>query len=122
MAIQIGKYKRPGIFIEEFDKSVIASPTFQGINNMVIGVSKKGPVNTPILLTNISDLEAIFGQLDRNMEGRGSYFHRTVSKMLESTSVYAVNLLLTDDNLDTIEYQSLSAASNKSNDVERTGP
>ncbi len=122
MAIQIGKYKRPGIFIEEFDKSVISSPTFQGLNNMVIGVSKKGPVNTPILLTNISDLEAIFGQLDRNMERSGSYFHRTVAKMLESSSVYAVNLLLTDDNLDTIEYKSLSAASNFQNDIERLGP
>ncbi len=122
MAIQIGKYKRPGIFIEEFDNSVISSPTFEGINNMVIGVSKKGPVNTPILLKNISDLEAIFGQLDRNMERKGSYFHRTIAKMLESSPVYAVNLLLTDDNLDTVQYQSLSSASNLTNDVERTGP
>lgn len=122
MAIQIGKYKRPGIFIEEFDKSVISAPTFEGLNNMVIGVSKKGPVNTPILLKNISDLEAIFGQLDRNMERKGSYFHRTIAKMLESSPVYAINLLLTDDNLDIIEYQSLSATSNKNNDVEREGP
>ena len=122
MAIQIGKYKRPGIFIEEFDKSVISAPTFEGLNNMVIGVSKKGPVNTPILLKNISDLDAIFGQLDRNMERKGSYFHRTIAKMLESSPVYAINLLLTDDNLDIIEYQSLSAASDKDNDVEREGP
>ena len=122
MAIQIGKYKRPGIFIEEFDESVISSPTFEGINNLVIGVSKKGPVNTPILLKNINDLESIFGQLDRNMERKGSYFHRTIAKMLESSPVYALNLLLTDDNLDTIEYQSLSAASNYMNDVKREGP
>jgi hypothetical protein len=122
MAIQIGKYKRPGIFIEEFDQSVISSPRFEGINNLVIGVSKKGPVNTPILLKNINDLEAVFGQLDRNMERKGSYFHRTIAKMLESSPVYALNLLLTDDNLDTIEYQSLSAASNYTNDVEREGP
>jgi hypothetical protein len=122
MAIQIGKYKRPGIFIEEFDNSVISSPTFEGITNMVIGVSKKGPVNTPIQLKNINDLEAIFGQLDRNLERKGSYFHRTISKMLESSPVYAVNLLLTDDTLDIIEYQSLSGAANYTNDVEREGP
>ena len=42
MAIQIGKYKRPGIFIEEFDNSVISSPIVEGITNTVIGVSKKG--------------------------------------------------------------------------------
>lgn len=121
MAIQIGKYKRPGIFLEEFDNSVIATPIVEGINNLVIGVSKKGPVNTPVRLTTASDLESIFGPLDRGLERKGSYFHRTVSKMLESSSVFAMNLLLTDDTLDTIEYKSVSTSSDKTNDIERLG-
>jgi hypothetical protein len=120
--IQIGKYKRPGIFIEEFDQSVISSPVLEGITNLVIGVSKKGPVNTPIRLTSIQDLEAIFGQLDRGLERKGSFFHRTVSKMLETTPVFAMNLLLTDDNLDVIEYKSLSSSSGYDNDILREGP
>jgi hypothetical protein len=120
--IQIGKYKRPGIFIEEFNQSVITSPTVEGITNLVIGVSKKGPVNTPVRLTNTGDLEAIFGQLDRNLERKGSFFHRTISKMLETSPVFAINLLLTDDNLDLIEYKSLSASSDLVNDIKRVGP
>ena len=107
MAIQIGKYKRPGIFIEEFDNSVITSPTVEGISSMVIGFSKKGPVNTPVLLQNTNDLESILGSIDRNLERKGNFFHRTITKMLESSPVYAINLLLTDDNLDKIEYQTL---------------
>lgn len=122
MAIQIGKYKRPGIFIEEFDKSVISSPVVEGITNLVIGVSKKGPVNTPIRVTTTGELESIFGQLDRSLERKGSFFHRTVSKMLETAPVFAMNLLYTDDALDVIEYQSLSAAAAKDNDIEREGP
>jgi len=122
MAIQIGKYKRPGIFIEEFDKSVITSPTVQGITNLVIGVSKKGPVNTPIRITNSNELESIFGQLDRGLERKKSFFHRTISKMLETSPVFAMNLLLTDDNLDKLEYQSLSSSPAYSNDIEREGP
>lgn len=122
MAIQIGKYKRPGIFLEEFDKSQITSPTVDGITNLVIGVSKKGPVNTPIRLTNTGDLERIFGQLDRQLERKGSFFHRTISKMLEASPIYAINLLLTDDNLDTLEYQNLSTATSYQNDVERLAP
>jgi hypothetical protein len=122
MAIQIGKYKRPGIFIEEFDQSVISSPTVEGITNTVIGVSRKGPVNTPIRLTNVADLERVFGQLDRQLERKGSFFHRTISKMLEASPVFAINLLLTDDTLDTIEYQSLSCATTEQNDIEREGP
>jgi len=121
-AVQIGKYKRPGIFIEEFDQSIISSPIVEGITNMVIGISKKGPVNTPILLKTIGDLESIFGQLDRGLERKGSFYHRTIGKMLETAPVYAINLLATDDDLDTIEYRSLSAASNLNNDITRTGP
>jgi hypothetical protein len=122
MAIQIGKYKRPGIFIEEFDNSIISSPAVEGITNMIIGVSKKGPINTPIRITNLGDFEAIFGQLDRNLERKGSFFHRTVSKMLEVAPVFAMNLLLTDDNLDLIEYKSISSATQFNNDVLREGP
>ena len=122
MAIQIGKYKRPGIFLEEYDNSVIATPVVEGLTNLVIGVSKKGPVNTPIRVSNTTDLEAIFGQLDRGLERKGSFFHRTVSKMLETAPVFAINLLLTDDNLDVIEYKSLSTSADSLNDVERTGP
>jgi len=121
MAIQIGKYKRPGIFIEEFDNSIITTPVVEGITNMVIGVSKKGPVNTPIRLTTLNDLESIFGQLDRGLERKGSFFHRTIQKMLESTPVFAINLLSTDDTLDTIEYKSLSASAGYNNDIQRLG-
>jgi hypothetical protein len=122
MAIQIGKYKRPGIFIEEFDQSIISSPTVDGITNMVIGVSKKGPVNTPIRITSLGEFDSIFGSLDRGLERKGSFFHRTVSKMLETAPVFAINLLATDDNLDVIEYKSLSTATNYKNDVKREDP
>jgi len=120
MAIQIGKYKRPGIFIEEIDKSIITSPTVEGFANLVIGFSKKGPVNSAVLLKTVGDLERIFGSVDRQLERKGSFFHRTISKMLESAPVYAVNLLLTDDTLDQVEYQSVSAAPIYNNDMERT--
>ena len=122
MAIQIGKYKRPGIFIEEFDNSLITTPIVEGITNMIIGVSKKGPVNTPIRLTTVNDLESVFGTLDRGLERKGSFFHRTISKMLESSPIFAINLLSTDDTLDVIEYKSLSSSSGYTNDIEREGP
>jgi hypothetical protein len=117
-AIQVGKYKRPGIFFEEFDQSIIPNPVVPGLNippTLVVGFSKKGPINTPVLISNLSDLEAIYGPLDRNLERKGSYFHRTVAKMLESGTVLAMNLLATNDELDKIQYKSLSTSSDKSN-------
>ena len=122
MAIQIGKYKRPGIFIEEFDKSIIATPqSIDQLTNLVLGVSKRGPVNAPVKVSTLNEFEAIFGEIDRNLERRGSFFHRTVEKMLESSPVYAMNLLLTNDNLDRVEYQTLSTSSNTLNDSKRLG-
>jgi hypothetical protein len=66
MAIQIGNYKRPGIFLEEVDNSIISSPTLEGITTLVIGFSKKGPVNTPVLVQNKQDMRMIL-KLELNM-------------------------------------------------------
>lgn len=120
-AIQIGNYTRPGLFINEFDNSLISSPTVTGLSTLVIGFSKVGPINTPVLLQNVNDIQNIFGPIDTNLERKGSFFHRTLSQMIQSSKVYAINLLATDDVLDTIQYNSLSCASDKDNDVVRNG-
>lgn len=120
--VQIANYTRPGIYSVEFDNSVTDTPIIEGLQNLVLGFSKKGPVNTPITISSIADLEAIYGVIDRRLERKGSYFHRTIEKVLESNPVTAINLLLTDDNLDTIEYQSFSTSTKYVNDVKRTGP
>ena len=121
-AIQIGKYKRPGIFIEEFNDSVIETPNVTGIQSLVIGSSKKGPINTPVNINSQIELERVFGDLDRTLEANGSYFHRTISKLLENTPVVAMNILNVDNDLDQIEYKSLSTSSGNKNDVKEIAP
>lgn len=121
-SINISNYKRPGIFIKEYNNSVITSPTSQGITNLVIGVSKTGPINTPILIQTTTDLQKIFGGIDRNLERKGSFFQRTIAQMLQSSPVYGINLLATDDTLDQIEYAPLSTSTDKTNDTIKTGP
>jgi len=120
--INISSYTRPGIYINEYDNSVLQSTTTQGITNLVIGVSKTGPINTPVLIQNTTDLQNIFGGIDRTLERKGSYFQRTIAQMIQSSPVYALNLLETDDNLDKIEYAPLSTATDKTNDATKLGP
>ena len=122
MAINISKYRRPDVFIEEIDNSIIEQIVTEGIINLVPGFSKKGQFNRPILLKKKSDALQIIGPIDRNLEKKGSYLHRTVYKMLESGPVYALNLLKTDDTLDVMEYQSVSTSAGTNNDIERTAP
>ena len=120
MAINVGKYKRPGIFIKEINQSIISPVITEGIINLIPGFSKKGQPNSPIYLESKADAQAIIGSIDRNLEKKGSYLHRSVYKMLESGPVWALNLLLTDDNLDTLEYQTLSGASGYQNSTTQT--
>ena len=58
-----------------------------------------------------------FGDIDRNLERKGSFFHRTIAQMIQSSPVYAINLLATDDTLDLIEYAPLSTSTDKTNDT-----
>ena len=105
-----GKYKRPDVFIEEIDASVIALPIQEVLINLVPGFSKKGPVNAPIYVTNPNDFAAIFGDDDRRLENRGSFFHKTSKQMLKNGPIWALNLLATDPNRDKVDWQSISVS------------
>ena len=111
----LGKYKRPGIFIEEINASIIELPVQDVLINLVPGFSKKGPFNAPIYITNPNDFEAIFGEDDRRLENKGSYFHKTVKQMLKSGPVWSLNLLSTDPNRDKLEWQTISVSAQYEN-------
>lgn len=110
-----GKYKRPGIFIEEIDSSIIELPVQNVLINLVPGFSKKGPFNAPIYVTNPNDFESIFGEDDRRLENKGSFFHKTVKQMLKSGPVWALNLLKTNPNRDKVDWQSISLSAQYEN-------
>jgi hypothetical protein len=111
----LGKYKRPGIFIEEIDLSIISRPVQEVLINLVPGFSKKGPFNKPVLVNDPQTFEDIFGPVDKNLENKGSYFHRTVEDMLTVGPIWALNLLATDPNRDTLQWESISVAAQYDN-------
>lgn len=113
--INISDFRRPGIYIREIDASVRQVPAQTQTINLVVGFSKKGPINRPILISTPQELLDVFGDIDRNMEKKGCFFHRTILNVLRSSPVYALNLLNTDDELDQLEYTSLSTSSDVSN-------
>ncbi len=118
----LGKYNRPGIFINEIDNSIIDLPVQDVLINLVPGFSKKGPVNAPVYITSKKDFVDIFGDIDRGLERKGSYFHRTCMKMIESGPIWALNLLLTNDERDKANWKSVSCASNFKNEITKNMP
>ena len=76
----LGKYKRPGLYINEQDDSVTELPIQDELINLIPGFSKKGPVNRPVYITNKPDFISIFGDIDDYLERKGDFFHRKRSK------------------------------------------
>ncbi len=120
--INIAEFKRPGIFIKEIDQSVRQIPAQTELINLVAGFSRKGPINKPILITTPQQFTEIFGDVDRLMEKRGCFFHRTVLNILRNGPVWALNLLKTDETLDLIDWQTVSVSSDVSNSIVKKAP
>lgn len=105
----LGKYVRPDIYIEEFDNSTIDTPVTQNVLiNLIPGFSKKGPYNYPVYIDTKQKFENTFGTIDYQLERKGSYFHRTCLKMLETGPIWALNILSTVPGRDKLNYVSIS--------------
>lgn len=113
--INVSQYQRPGIYINEIDNSLTQLPVQSQLINLVVGFSKKGKVNSPVLITSKQQFISIFGDIDRNLEKKGSYFHRTVLNIISKGPVWALNILDTDDTLDLIDVKDISVTSGDTN-------
>ena len=118
------QFKSSGVYRLEFDKSQVASIPAEQIR-MVVGFSKEGPFNTPVFVSDTGFFQNVFGQLDRTLERKGSYFHRTALSALERGPILALNLLRLNNDLDSatpdiVDYQTFSTASTEINPAEET--
>jgi len=116
----LGKYKKPGIYMNEIDQSAIALPIQDVMVNLIPGFSKRGPFNKPVWVDDPNNFEKIYGTLDKNLENKGSFFHRTATEMLRKGPIWALNLLATDPNRDKLEWQSISVAAQYDNGPKNT--
>lgn len=118
---QIASIKAAGTYRFEFDKSQIVSiPANQ--TRLIAGFSKKGPFNTPVFIPDTSFFKQVFGDIDRNLERKDSYFHRSCLAALERGPILALNLLSLDAN-DEVEFIKLgtSVTPNIQNNISTDG-
>jgi hypothetical protein len=118
------QFKSSGVYRLEFDKSQVASIPAEQIR-LVVGFSKEGPFNTPVFVSDTGFFQNVFGPVDRTLERKGSYFHRTALAALERGPILALNLLRLNNDLesaspDIVDYQTFSTASTEVNPVEKT--
>jgi len=89
---KIASIKAAGTYRFEFDKSqVVSIPANQ--TRLIVGFSKTGPFNTPVFVPDTSFFKQVYGDIDRNLERKDSFFHRSCLAALERGPILALNLL-----------------------------
>lgn len=97
--LDLSVFKASGVYTLEFDASenIIINP--QTIR-LVVGYSNIGPFNTPVYCPDITTFQTVFGGIDKSLEKRGSFFHRSVITCLQSGPVFALSLRLLNNTVD----------------------
>jgi len=119
--IDYSQFKASGVYTLEFDASqnvILTSTTIR----LVVGFSNKGPFNTPVYIPDATTMIAIFGDIDRSLENRGSFFQRSILTCLNAGPVFALNLLSLDDDVDSstadlVNYRAYSLNTEQNNGV-----
>ena len=115
--------KSAGTYRFERDKSEISNDTVT-ISNMrlVVGFSKIGPFNTVKTVTSTAQFIKLYGNIDRSLEKKGSFFHRSALAALSAGPILCLNLLNLDPDKDQVREKSLSMTSTGKNSSPVTLP
>ena len=94
---QLQQFKSSGVYRLEFDKSQTVNIPAETIR-LVVGYSKKGPYNTPVFIEDTEQFTQVFGSIDKSLEKKGMFFHRSALETLSRGPILALNLTVADEN------------------------
>lgn len=115
--------KSAGTYRFERDLSTISNDTTAYSNlRLIVGFSKTGPFNTPNLVTSQSEFIKLYGNIDRSLEKRGSYFHRSALVALSTGPILCLNLVNLDPDKDQVQTKTFSVSSVEKNKKKITLP
>ena len=90
------QFKSSGVYRLEFDKSQTVNIPAETIR-LVVGRSKKGPYNTPVLIEDVEQFIQVFGSIDKSLEKKNMFFHRSALECLSRGPILALNLTTASD-------------------------
>ena len=116
--------KSAGTYRFERDKSEISNDNLTNLPNirLVVGFSKTGPFNTVKLVSSTAQFIKLYGNIDRSLEKKGSFFHRSALVALSAGPILCLNLLNLDPDKDQVVEKSFSVNSGDVNKLSVTLP
>ena len=120
---ELSNLKSAGTYRFERDKSEISNDVTTISNlRLVVGFSKMGPFNTVKLVTSSTQFIKLYGNIDRSLEKRGSFFHRSALAALSAGPILCLNLLNLDPDKDQVVEKSFSVSAGDTNKPSVTLP
>lgn len=119
-SLDLSQFKAPGVYTVEFDNSITTQIQTNTLR-LIVGFSRKGVYNRPVLISNRKELTSVYGEIDTFLEQRGSFFHRSIQAALNSGPVLALALLPTNNGQDQtiprdeVEFKGFSVAFSEKN-------
>lgn len=118
------QFRSSGVYRLEFDRSQTVDVPAETIR-LVVGYSSKGPFNTPMFINDPTYFQEVYGGIDRAIERKGAYFHRSALTALERGPILALNLLRLNNDpesptADKVDYQTFSSSATLANESEKT--
>jgi len=119
LALDLSQFQSAGVYTIEVDLSERIVVDTQALR-LLPGFSKVGPFNAPVFIRSTRDRFRFFGDVDKKLERKGSFFHRSIDTCLLQSPVFAINLLNVDgdpatsaDKVDLIGFSIDSSISNE---------
>ena len=63
----------------------------------MVGRSTKGPYNTPVFIEDVEQFIQVFGSIDKSLEKKNMFFHRSALECLSRGPILALNLTTASD-------------------------
>ena len=116
------KFKAPGVkLLTEVVENVPQAIAPSGARVLVVN-SRKGPVNTMVLISNFTEYVSTFDAISDADERRGNWGARSAQYMLSVNPIYVLNLRQFDNALDKAGLQELSTATAVANHSSKLVP
>ena len=112
LALDLSQFKSAGVYVIEVDQSERITVTTQALR-LLPGFAAQGPYNAPVYIRSTRDRQRFYGDIDRKLERKGSFFQRSIDTALLQSPVFAINLIQTNNTPDASvgDYVQMSALS-----------
>ena len=112
LPVYLQQFKAAGIYRVVYDQSTVRGVEAETLR-LVVGYSEQGPFNIPTYVKSVSEFKALYGNINKNLERRGVFFHRLAIQALAAGPILCLNLKNLSDPTDAnVEYCAIGADDN----------